>query len=105
MEIQNILVDAYADTSSNSTIYERDTSLTVEQLARIKEMAMDKTYIRDIDDFASVEAYLKYLEIKGRYDISETLAPSLLNQHNTMLLSSTGSATEKTATKALTLKN
>lgn len=105
VEIQNILVDAYADTSSNSTIYERDTSLTVEQLARIKEMAMDKTYIRDIDDFASVEAYQKYLEIKGRYDISETIDPSLLNQHNTMILASTGSATEKTATKAITLKN
>jgi hypothetical protein len=45
--------------------YASEQQLTEEKIARIKEMAKENDYLRDVDDFESEEAYKKYLEFQG----------------------------------------
>lgn len=83
----------YGDTMKNE-----ETILTEEQMANIKSMAEDKTYVRDVDDFSSVEAYEQYLSFKGE---SGLLSEKKIDK--TIALQSGTRAVEKNAKKAITL--
>lgn len=65
-----------------------NTSLTQEQLLRVEEMAKDNSYIRDADEFGSVEAYIKYLEYRGEIDFNES---SKFYSRNNNILRNVGS--------------
>ena len=57
--------NVYGENFINVENVNNSSSLTEEQLSRIKVMAQENDYIRDVDDFSSVEAYMKYLEYRG----------------------------------------
>lgn len=101
--IQDFNSKIYAENIVNKTEEDNSSSLTKEQIIRIKKMAEDKSYIRDIDDFNSVEAYQKYLEYKEKKGDSQKVN-NLFSSGGIISPMATSSATAKNASLAITLK-
>lgn len=92
----------YGESIINKVGEDKSLSLTEEQIVRIKKMAEDNSYIRDVDDFNSIEAYEKYLEYRGKVENSEK--DNTFFSNGTINLMAASSVVGKKASLAVTLK-